>query len=129
MVAAMWNHAAGTRRDFAQRKRLATWSSAGLSAVLRRAQDQACRRRLGSIVIDQSSTASTRVVRDPDLIVFPPMNRLATMQSIMGLMSRAMLEHYSHIRAQARRDTIDALENRQFSMLVRNSLISWRSSV
>ncbi len=40
----------------------------------------------------------------------------STMLAIMGHMSRAMLERYSHIRAQARRDAIDAVEARQFSI-------------
>jgi len=37
------------------------------------------------------------------------------MLAIMGHMSRAMLERYSHIRAQARRDAIDAIEARHIS--------------
>lgn len=41
----------------------------------------------------------------------------STMQSIMGHMSRAMLERYSHIRVQARRDAIDALESRHSSIV------------
>ncbi len=39
----------------------------------------------------------------------------STMLAIMGHMSRAMLERYSHIRVQARRDAIDSLESRQLS--------------
>ncbi len=39
----------------------------------------------------------------------------STMLDIMGHMSTAMLRHYSHIRAHARREAIDALESRQFS--------------
>jgi integrase len=39
-----------------------------------------------------------------------------TMLDIMGHVSTAMLRRYSHIRAQARRDAIDALESRQFSI-------------
>lgn len=38
------------------------------------------------------------------------------MLDIMGYMSAAM--HYSHFRAQARRDAIDALESRQFAIEV-----------
>jgi len=40
----------------------------------------------------------------------------STMLDIMGHVSAAMLRRYSHIRAQARRDAIDALESRQFSI-------------
>ena len=39
----------------------------------------------------------------------------STMLDIMGHVSTAMLRRYSHIRAQARRDAIDALESRQIS--------------
>jgi len=38
------------------------------------------------------------------------------MLDIMGHVSTAMLRSYSHIRAQARRDAIDALESRQLSI-------------
>jgi hypothetical protein len=38
----------------------------------------------------------------------------STMLGIMGHVSAAMLRRYSHIRAQARRDAIDAVELRQF---------------
>jgi len=37
------------------------------------------------------------------------------MLDIMGHVSAAMLRRYSHIRAQARREAIDAVESRQFS--------------
>jgi integrase len=40
----------------------------------------------------------------------------STMLDIMGHVSTAMLRRYSHIRAQARRDAIDALESRQISI-------------
>jgi len=40
-----------------------------------------------------------------------------TMLDIMGHMSTAMLRRYSHIRAQARREAMDALESRQFPSL------------
>ncbi len=40
----------------------------------------------------------------------------STMLDIMGHVSTAMLRRYSHIRAQARRDAIDALESRQLSV-------------
>jgi integrase len=40
----------------------------------------------------------------------------STMLDIMGHVSTAMLRRYSHIRAQARRDAIDALESRQLSI-------------
>jgi len=40
----------------------------------------------------------------------------STMLDIMGHVSTAMLRRYSHIRVQARRDAIDALESRQFSI-------------
>lgn len=40
----------------------------------------------------------------------------STMLDIMGHVSTAMLRRYSHIRAQARRDAMDALESRQFSV-------------
>jgi integrase len=36
----------------------------------------------------------------------------ATMLDMMGHVSAAMLRRYSHIRAKARREAIDALENR-----------------
>jgi integrase len=39
----------------------------------------------------------------------------STMLDIMGHVSTAMLRRYSHIRAQARRDAIDALESREIS--------------
>lgn len=42
----------------------------------------------------------------------------STMLDIMGHVSAAMLRRYSHIRAQARRDAIDALESRQLSIEV-----------
>jgi integrase len=42
----------------------------------------------------------------------------STMLDIMGHVSTAMLRRYSHIRAQARRDAIDALESRQISNAV-----------
>jgi site-specific recombinase XerD len=42
----------------------------------------------------------------------------STMLDIMGHVSTAMLRRYSHIRAQARRDAIDALESRQMSNAV-----------
>ena len=42
----------------------------------------------------------------------------STMLDMMGHVSTAMLSHYSHIRAQARRDAIDALESRQLSSAV-----------
>ena len=38
------------------------------------------------------------------------------MLDIMGHVSAAMLRRYSHIRVQARRDAINALESRQFSI-------------
>ena len=41
-----------------------------------------------------------------------------TMLDIMGHVSAAMLRRYSHIRAQARRDAIEAVESRQFSIAV-----------
>ena len=40
------------------------------------------------------------------------------MLDIMGHVSAAMLRRYSHIRAQARRDAIEAVESRQFSTAV-----------
>ncbi len=40
------------------------------------------------------------------------------MLDIMGHVSAAMLRRYSHIRAQARRDAIEAVESRQFSIAV-----------
>ena len=40
------------------------------------------------------------------------------MLDMMGHMGTAMLRRYSHIRAQARRDAIDALESRQLSNAV-----------
>ena len=42
----------------------------------------------------------------------------STMLDMMGHVSTAMLRRYSHIRAQARRDAIDALESRQVSNAV-----------
>lgn len=42
----------------------------------------------------------------------------STMLDMMGHVSMAMLRRYSHIRAQARRDAIDALEWRQLSNAV-----------
>jgi|SRR5579872_23888 len=39
-----------------------------------------------------------------------------TMLDMMGHVSTVMLRRYSHIRAQARRDAMDALESRQFSI-------------
>lgn len=39
----------------------------------------------------------------------------STMLDIMGHVSKTMLRRYSHIRAQARREAIDALEARQIS--------------
>ena len=39
-----------------------------------------------------------------------------TMLDIMGHVSTAMLKRYSHIRAQARRDAMDALDARQNPM-------------
>jgi integrase len=39
-----------------------------------------------------------------------------TMLDIMGHVSTAMRRRYSHIRAQARRDAIDSVELRQFSV-------------
>jgi integrase len=45
-----------------------------------------------------------------------------TMLDMMGHVSTAMLRRYSHIRAQARRDAIDALESRQFSVGVPTNL-------
>ena len=39
----------------------------------------------------------------------------STMLAIMGHVSSAMLRHYSHIRKQARREAIDAVELRQNS--------------
>ena len=40
------------------------------------------------------------------------------MLDMMGHVSTAMLRRYSHIRAQAPRDAIDALESRQLSNAV-----------
>jgi hypothetical protein len=40
------------------------------------------------------------------------------MLDMMGHVSMAMLRRYSHIRVQARRDAIDALEARQLSNVV-----------
>jgi hypothetical protein len=40
------------------------------------------------------------------------------MLDMMGHVSTAMLRRYSHIRARARRDAIDALESRQNSNAV-----------
>ncbi len=45
----------------------------------------------------------------------------STMLAIMGHMSRAMLERYSHIRAQARRDAIDAIEATHINELAKVS--------
>jgi hypothetical protein len=39
----------------------------------------------------------------------------STMLDMMGHVSMVVLRHYSHIRAQACRDAIDALESRQLS--------------
>jgi hypothetical protein len=40
------------------------------------------------------------------------------MLDIMGHVSATVLRRYSHIRAQARRDAIEAVESRQFSIRV-----------
>jgi integrase len=42
----------------------------------------------------------------------------STMLDIMGHVSAAMLRRYSHIRVQARRDAMDAIEMRQFPIVV-----------
>jgi len=47
-----------------------------------------------------------------------------TMMDIMGHMSAAMLKRYSHIRAHARREAIDALESRQFPNQVAKEVAS-----
>jgi integrase len=42
----------------------------------------------------------------------------STMLDMMGHVSTSMLRHYSHIRAKARREAIDALEARQKSIAI-----------
>ena len=52
----------------------------------------------------------------------------STMLDIMGHVSAAMLRRYSHIRAQARRDAIEALELRQISNGVPKEIPTVRDS-
>ncbi len=50
-----------------------------------------------------------------------------TMLDIMGHVSAATLRRYSHIRAQARRDAIEAVESRPFSVAVPKESPKWTS--